>query len=198
MRTRERLGEAGVRLPCTGNLTGHFVFQSSFSKNKKGMLLLRADRGLRLRTHAHTPYMSFTRIRMHTHKHTHPFSLSLFLSQVSIHPSIHTNTQTCPVSLHVTSPRKTFLNELHLVPFFFFWCPKQFVLKVFFFGSGFTSPLGQTSAILHTDCPRSMAEADFLALCLEDAFYPTQHQIFFVVLIAYSLLKVTYGQRYLS
>lgn len=94
------------------------------------------------------------------------------------------------MSLPVTTPHKPFLNELHLVPFIYlfiyFGVPTQFVLNGFFFGSGSTSPSDQKSAVSHTDCPRSMAEDDFLALCLEDAIYPTRHQIHFV-LIAYSL-----------
>lgn len=119
VRTQERLGEAGVRLPCTGNLTRHFVFQSSYSINKKKrMLLLGADRGLRLRTHAHTPYMSFTRISMHTHQHKHSHAFVFCFSQV--HPSIHSYPHMPSVfSGHHRSFSKPFLNELQLVPFFF-------------------------------------------------------------------------------
>lgn len=105
-----RLGEAGVRLPWAGNLTRHFVFQSSFSENKKGMLLLTADTGLRLHTHARTPCVSFVHIRMHTHKHTHQYPRF-------IHSNPHMPE---PKAFLVTCFHTPFLNELHfpwMVPF---------------------------------------------------------------------------------
>lgn len=83
VRTRECLGEAGVRLPWTGNLTRHFVFQSSFSKNKKKAS---ADSRHKPET-AHT--CTYTLHISHTRKHisvsspfisTHHPSVFLFIT----------------------------------------------------------------------------------------------------------------------
>lgn len=173
VRTWEGLGEAGVRLPCTGNLTRHFVFQSSFSKNKKKECFCWDLTAAWDCAHMHVHLTSFTHIRMHTHS---------FFSLSQVHPSFRFHIHACPLSFHVTSSHKPFRNELHLVPL----VSKMVCTESFLFGSVATFLSSQTSAVMHTDCPCSMAEDDFMTLCLEDALYPTQHQILFV-LIAYFL-----------
>ncbi len=60
LRMQEYLGEVGVRLPWAGNLTRHFIFQSSSSKNKK--------RGF---CWQQMPAWDCTHIHTCTHTHTH-------------------------------------------------------------------------------------------------------------------------------
>lgn len=124
VRTLERLGKAGVRLPCAGNLTRHFVFQSSFSKKKKKKECFcweQTEAWDCARMHIHLTFLSHTSActRTNMNTQTHTYTRFLALSGASIH-HIHT----CPMSFQVSTTHFKSHYWMCFIWSLFFWCPK--------------------------------------------------------------------------